>query len=289
MEPAKKKRKTNAKQCRVWDFTAWEPTTKDKIVSMCKSLAGRWCFQLEETKSGKSHFQGRMSFKVAKRKSEVLNVFEAYEVKGHVSLTSNACRNDMFYVQKDESRIDGPWANTDAKIPWQLARIEKLHPWQESVREKLEVKEDRIINVIIDQGGNVGKSTLMGWLEVHGYGVEVPCLNRFQDLMQLVCCIVKTMKPKEPKAFFIDFPRALKQHELAGLFSAVEKIKGGYAFDTRYKFVKERFGAPQIWIFMNTKPEMEMLTPDRWKLWMISELKTLIPYHELPRIHLDGK
>lgn len=264
----------SAKQLCVWDFTAFDDQIDfEQLKAVLREECRAWTFQKEETKDGKNHWQGRMSFKVAKRKPEAIKIFAGHGYPGvHVSATSNANKNNMFYVMKAESRIEGPWSDKDIYVPKQIRDVTHLRLWQKHLKNYLKAWDDRYINVIVQVKGNVGKSTIFAWLECYKFGVEIPPLNKCQDLMQAVCCIVKASGCENaPKAFFIDFPRAIKQQDQNGLFAAIEKIKGGWAYDVRYTYTSLRFDAPQVWVCMNTYPEPEMLSMDRWRFWKITE------------------
>lgn len=69
------------------------------------------------------------------------------------------------------------------------------------------------------------------------------------------------------KAFLIDIPRGFNQQMLHGMFTAIETIKDGYAYDDRYRFKDVWFDSPCVWVFMNEKPEGVKMTADRWKYW----------------------
>lgn len=273
MESPRKKQKLNNSLC-VWDFTFWG--SKENVLEFCKEECKKWTFQQEKAPTtGKLHFQGRVSLKTKMREAELGRIVKAYGCQGQVSPTSKENATNTFYVTKAETRVNGPWANTDVYIPWNL-ELDTLRPWQQSVISKLDVKEDRHINVVVDDTGNHGKSVLMGYLEVNGFGQQIPPVNKAQDLAQATCSIVRAYEKRgkrAPKAFFVDFPRALKQSEQCGLFSGLETIKGGWVYDIRYEFYSKRIDPPQIWVFMNTKPELGMLTPDRWKFWTIRDMK----------------
>lgn len=71
--------------------------------------------------------------------------------------------------------------------------------------------------------------------------------------------------------YLIDLPRAMKKTNMVGLFSAIEEIKSGYAYDDRYKFVEKFFDCPNIWVFTNYIPDSEYLSADRWKIWQINK------------------
>jgi len=69
--------------------------------------------------------------------------------------------------------------------------------------------------------------------------------------------------------YIFDLPRAIKKDKLCQFFAAIEEIKGGYAFDDRYSFREKYFDCPNIWVFMNTEPDRDAFSRDRWVFWQI--------------------
>lgn len=252
-------------ECCVWDFTASrEDWDADLIKDLVKEHCKAWCFQFEiGEKTGYEHYQGRVSLKRKTRKpSKVLGE------DWHWSVTSKENRNNMFYVTKEDTRIDGPWADTDVviEVPWQLEDI-TLRAWQQQMVDsaKQENRERRIIDCIINKGGNEGKTLVAQWCQVYGIGIRVPFMRKFQDIMQF--CMSFAAKP----LYIIDVPRAIKKEDLEDFWAGVEELKSGSLFDTRYHGKIKTINAPRVWIFTNKEPELEMLSSDRWRFWKIGK------------------
>jgi len=53
------------------------------------------------------------------------------------------------------------------------------------------------------------------------------------------------------------------------LWSAIETIKGGYAYDDRYSFKEKFFDPPRVIVYTNelNSETKSLLTPDRWRVW----------------------
>lgn len=111
--------------------------------------------------------------------------------------------------------------------------------------------------------GNIGKSTLVGWIRAYKLGRALPPVNDYKDMLRIVCDLPVS------KAYIIDMPRALKKDKLWGFYSAIETIKDGYAYDDRYHFKEKIFDCPNIWIFSNIKPDFKLLSKDRWKIYNV--------------------
>jgi len=236
-------------------------------------IVKKYCFQLEQGDSGYLHYQGRISLVKKRRLNEILKVVKPLLEKIHLSITSNNGLENNFYVMKNDTRIEGPWADSDEKpvyIPRQIREIKNLHPWQEKVLELSLLWDTRSINIIHDTEGNIGKSTLATYMGVNKLGKQIPYCNDYKDIMRMV------MDMPTSSCYLIDMPRAICKDKLFQMYSAIETIKSGYAYDDRYHFKEKYFDCPNIWVFTNVLPDPGLLSTDRWKYWRINagELKT---------------
>lgn len=251
-------------QSYVFDFTYFTEREHTDIELCLKDKCKKYCFQLEECPSTKKlHYQGRISLKEKKRINQ-LQKFLHFE-GCHFSVTSNENKNNDFYVSKEETRIKGPWRDTDEEmyIPRQVREIKELRPWQNDIIKMSKVFDTRSINIIYDPNGNTGKSVLTMYMRAYKLGRKIPYCNTYKDIMRMVCDMPIS------NCYLFDLPRSIDKKVLAGLFSAIEDIKGGYAFDDRYKFKEIMFDCPQIFVFTNEQPNRTYLSEDRWKIWTI--------------------
>jgi len=258
-----------------YDFTlSKDDWTHEKVIdTLYPEFVKKYCFQLEEGDSGYVHYQGRISLVKKRRLNEVLKVLKPLIEKIHLSPTSNNGLENNFYVMKGDTRIEGPWKDDDEKIyiPRQVRGLE-LMPWQQSLVEKSQVWDTRSINIIHDTEGNIGKSTLVTYLGVHKLARQIPYCNDYKDILRIV------MDMPTSTTYLIDMPRAINKERLFQMYSAIETIKNGYAYDDRYHFKEKYFDCPNIWVFTNTLPETSMLSIDRWKYWEVKngELRSVI-------------
>lgn len=257
--------KKTESQVSYFDFTAWccEEYDPMEFQQLLNKIADKWGFQKETTKSGKMHYQGRLHLKVKNRPATLA---KHNPWLGDLSITSKANMKNYHYQRKeDDSKLEGPWLShpedEDDYIPRDVRKMEKLTDWQEEFRKELAIIKEREIDIIYDPQGNHGKTAFVRWMCVHKLGAQVPFGNDFKDLMQIVMCI----GPKP--IYFIDMPRAIKKEKLSALFSAIESIKNGYAYDTRYSFKQSYFDPPRVVVFTNNIPELEYLSIDRWQFW----------------------
>lgn len=243
-----------------WDFTISCEHVELQILKIwLKENCKKFCFQKEKgEETGYLHFQGRVSLKVKTRK--IIS-----EHKFHWSPTSTANKDNDFYVMKNDTRVEGPWKDTDKEtyIPRQIREIKFLWEWQQYIVDHCGDWDTRSINVIIDTKGNSGKSTIKGYMRAYGLGRPLPFANDYKDIMRNVMDIPTST------CYLIDMPRAIAKDRLFQFFAGIESVKDGYAFDDRYKFEEKFFDCPNIWIFTNAVPERTLLSNDRWVFWNI--------------------
>lgn len=257
-----------------WDFSLSSTDTLSyiDIIKWCKDNCKKWCFQLEEGASGYRHFQGRINLKVKSR-----SLIGQLHEKTHWSITSKESSKDFYYVDKCESRIEGPWRDTISEnldnedyIPRQVREITKLKNWQQQIINNASVWDTRFINIVVCYKGNIGKSTLCNYADSYNIGIWLPGIfNSAEDLINAVYGM------KKSKLYLIDLPRAMKKQKLSQLFIAIELLKDGYIFDKRYSFKRIKIDCPNIWLFTNKTPNLKYLSSDRWNIWTINDNEEL--------------
>jgi hypothetical protein len=187
----------------------------------------------------------------------------------YFSPTTNNSMGNIFYVMKLDSRVKGPWSDTDEKpkpMPRQLKNITQLYPYQQEIIDRVLYNWDnRSINLLYDKEGCSGKSTLALYCMYHKIGRRLPLSNEYKEIMANVMCM------PESGLYFIDMPRSINKNKLREFYAGIETLKDGYAYDTRYKFTDKFFNSPEIWIFSNNLPKFKELTKQRWKIWVIQD------------------
>jgi len=267
----------------VYDFTCFQIEYFAIIREWLNEYCKKWCFQHEACPTtGREHYQERFSLKIKRRLQNVRELLCAeYDIVFHLTPTSTENHGNMFYVMKLESRIMGPWTDRDLSIPRHLRDEPTWYPWQRSVIESISVYDDRVVDVVIDTNGNIGKSYMCSWLGVRGLARRVPIQRESRDIARMVMNC-----PKVP-CYFIDLPRASCHSNINTMYTAVEEIKNGYCYDDRYKFTEEYFDPPRVWIFTNEVPPGHLLSRDRWRLWSVGTDRTLRPFG-LPTEVING-
>lgn len=245
-----------------------------------------YIFQLERgNETNRLHYQGFLHLKKKQRPNALRSALQNADRGGlYITACSTAGKESLkTYCMKSDTKIDGPWSDksglkNEIYIPKQYQQFvnpNNLYPYQRKIVESVSVFDDRTINCVYDPQGSKGKSTIAAICELLHNGIDMPPINDFKELIQLMCNICMDRDMRSPKIVFIDMPRALRKDQLYGMYSAIEQIKKGKLYDTRYHYKTYWIDSPQIWVFTNTEPDTSLLSADRWKIWSINELKQL--------------
>lgn len=270
--------------------------TLDDVKDFMRTYCKRWAFQQESgEETGYIHYQCRISLISKKRIDNMVpwihNKFLGFRCSPTSSPTFYS--GNEFYVIKPDTRIAGPWNDRDdinmTTIPRRL-KVENViwRPWQTYVREAIALEpDDRTCNVIINAPGNIGKTFLCMWLMARKLATRVPPQKEAKDIMRMILDIPTRT------CYFFDLPRATSNQSLNAIYSAIEEIKNGYAYDDRYKFREKIFEPPHVWVFTNILPPSNLLSNDRWKYWTVTPQYELVPMvvsppiEPLPSTHLS--
>jgi len=245
-----------------------------EVADVLKGLCRQWCFQKEMGELRKTpHFQGRICLKEKMRLTTLKNKLKGSVMEGcHLSPTSMANKGNTFYVQKEEGRLDGPWSDKSATV-YVPMRVRDFHPypWQQKLIDISHDVNDRVIHVVFDPRGGIGKSTFTVYMATHGKASNIPPMKDHKDIMRLVM-----NKPKS-RCYIIDLPRASDKRHMVNMWAGLESVKSGYAYDDRYEFKEEFFEPPNMIVFTNVVPDRALLSADRWVVWTVI-MDDLVPF-----------
>lgn len=276
----KRPRKVQETPCYAYDITIGiNGTTRELILEQRKAIikelklwCKKWGMQLErgenpkEDKEGYLHYQVRVSLIKKDRASTLMTKWMETPLKGHISITSTANMNDWSYIQKAQTRIEGPWRWDDKEIQEKPKDLigKELRPWQSHL-EWLAKQEpdDRKIQVIIDTKGGAGKSWFCKYMCFNHNAIYVP---PFEDTVKMMGWIQKSWDGnRTANVFMIDMPRGMwETKKTQEMWTAIETLKGGVAYDARYKPEQIMMSPPHVWVFCNKKPNLNYLSIDRW-------------------------
>lgn len=264
----------------VWDLTLPEQGNPHAIVKeTIKSLAKKWVFQLEEGKeTGYRHYQIRLSLREKVRRGTLFDLLKQHGLVvalDAIRLTSKAGANKVWsYVMKEDTRIDGPWKDTDVILPpEEQATIDSPRPWQSTIDQWL--RDRRQIHFVLDPRGGSGKTTF-GRARLARDSAHVAYLkitSSVQQVEQAIFAKAENLDPFSEMDIYINIPRThlMDKKEIHRLANLLENVKDGVIQEFRYKFREIFLGATKIVVFSN-EPLVgigDLLSADRPVFWHI--------------------
>lgn len=270
--------------CKFWDFTLSCDFHYDEhyIKERLKAIASKWVFQREKSDNGYEHFQGRFCLYHKKTLNPVIKLFnipESHLTPSSKNSTTGSNRQVFSYVMKEDTRVAGPWTDTDKEsdiICPEQYRVQ-LKGWQQELYEllmkELDDKDYRKIHVLVDYKGGIGKTTMALNLTCTGKAEYIPPVNDSKDMLRM-CYDLPTSR-----LYIIDLTRSMNKDKLFGLYSGIEQLKNGYIYDDRYKFQRKFIDTPAVLVLTNTSPDSSYLTSDRWIFHILDENEKLLTFN----------
>ena len=115
---------------------------------------------------------------------------------------------------------------------------------------------DRTINWIWESKGNIGKTAFTRFLGIKKNAVIIQ-KGKYADIMNHV------FNSKKMKIFIIDVPRSSGNNVS---YNAIESIKSGIIFNSKYETGQKFINPPHIIVFANSAPDTSKLSEDRWNI-----------------------
>lgn len=233
----------------------------------------KWVIGKEKGKDGYEHYQVRFNFR--DDSLEGFLTIKTYFPTGHFEKAS-----EVFEYERKEGRY---WTSEDTRgILW--SRYGRLSGLQLRILAHVKRQGDRNITVIFDPKGNSGKSWLCRRLFESGEGYYVPpTVDTVKGIIQFIASGYRGQQ-----IIVIDIPRSWKWSEQ--LYTAIESIKDGLVYDTRYSAKTRDIYGVKVLVFTNTLPTIGALSIDRWDIMDITSMPKGIPHSpthkELGRIGL---
>lgn len=223
-----------------------------------------WIVAKEEGKDGYRHYHVRMN---ARHTFEELKELfsDAHIEEAHDDILNG-------YERKG-----GDFVSSRDTLGARKCRFGTLTDKQKKVIEHLNKGGDRTITVWWDSVGCRGKTYLARWLFERGLALYVPpTVKDAKSLIQYVCSGYKGQP-----YIVIDIPRSTKWH--TDLYVAIESIKDGLIYDTRYSAKMQDIWGVKILVTCNSKPNPDALSSDRWNIITEDDL-----YNECKQTDEDG-
>lgn len=243
---------------RCWFFTWNNPKVGvAQITNYFSEICVEYVFQLEKGESGTPHYQG-----VVRYPNPVSN-WPA--MKCHWERCRN-WRQAVKYCSKRIGRIEGPWTNIEGLV-FREKLIDPMEgltwkPWQIEIRDIIRGPVDnRKVYWYWEPKGGVGKSVFTKHLCMN-YNAVV-CGGTKRDALY---AIRNFDEEKDLKIVIFDICRANLNHVS---YKAMEDIKNGCFFTSKYESGQCLLNPPHIIVFSNYLPDTGMLSEDRWVIRQI--------------------
>lgn len=273
------------KQYVYWCFTLNNHTDGDveslktKFNYVCKW----WRFQEEIGSKGTPHLQGVCCFK---NKLRLTQLKDNLSNKAHWEASRSSAANA--YCSKSDTATGRFWESnnipktkTPEKKPIFTQKVNKdmLRPHQIEIADKY-LKEcemwSRIIDWYWEQKGGWGKSTLCKYLIDNCNAIVLS--GSVADAVNGFFSYVMKNETVPPIVVF-DIPRCNQGHIS---YNAIEQIKNGCIFNTKFETGMLRFDTPHVIVFSNEEPEYEKLSTDRWNVVELKHPDTTIRGSAVP-------
>nr|WAE42489.1 MAG: replication associated protein [Cressdnaviricota sp.] len=237
----------------VWCFTLKsEGIHVSQVFQVLHDISKKFTFQLEQGESGYEHYQGAFSLKNKEYFETVKGFFPAcIHLEG--AKDGFAC---FKYACKSETRIAGPWTETSVF----MKTISTLYSWQAEIRnELLEEPDDRTINWIWEDTGNTGKTQFCKYMHVH---------HKASFFQNAKTADIAYAIDESTKIVLFNIPRSSEEYFN---YSALECLKDGIIFSSKYESGSKCFDSPHVYVFANFRPNLETMSKDRWRIRYITQ------------------
>lgn len=249
-----------APQSIYYSFTWFEYTLEqiEQIEHILRHETDWYVFQEEKCPTtNKLHIQGTLKFKKRKRLTELKKLLSN---SVHWESTKSV-KASLAYCSKENTRCGKQWI-FGIEIPEPII-VEEPYGWQLKVMDILTMPpHKRHIHWFWEETGNVGKSTLSKYLVVKHNALCVQ--GKSQDIFYAL-----KQNPNKRKIIIIDIPRTNLDYIN---YSAIESIKNGLIFSSKYESEQLVFNTPHIIVFANSLPDLTKLSNDRWDIHYIHKL-----------------
>lgn len=257
--------KTTRNRGKLWFFTF--NNYKDNDIDTLKqkfTSAEKYIFQEEEGENKTKHLQGCVKFKNAISFNSMKKI--------HQSIHWEKCRDwdaAVMYCSKEKTRA-GKRYSKGIHFPEEIKDpITIPYPWQQKIIDLLKTEpDDRTIFWIWEKVGKTGKTSLVKHLLLKNQDIYLVA-GKNRDIFY---GIHQFLENNNLRAVIMDLPRTMEGRVP---YSAIEQLKNGLFFNTKYESKMCIFNSPHVIIFANFLPDTYQLSLDRWKILEIKEDKDL--------------
>jgi len=240
----------------LYDFVLnnWTEEEYGQIIETLPDICKRYIVAKEVGECGTPHLQCFIDLYTRSRMTTLFNKYPCFK-----RCTFRECNNEkalIKYCQKDGDFV------TNMKLPKPIKIISTLHDWQQGIYNIfLDEPDERKIYWYHEEKGNIGKSAFVKFMLVKH---KKECLAIDGGKKADIINLLYNSNLEWFKCLFIDIPRASFS---SVSYSAIESIKNGVIFNSKFECGSKVFNPPHVFIFCNYEPsERELLSSDRWNI-----------------------
>lgn len=274
IDPEPKKMPLGSQRFR-WCFTLNNYSIQeiDDVLFFLKEHCKKWTFQEEIGEEETPHLQGCFWLKKKLYLKDLKGLMSSrahFEpMKGTDSQSREYCNN----IEKRNGKLwEFGWS--DKKNEYFKKLMDKisttLHPWQDDLSELLHCEpDDRTIYWIKSEPG-CGKTSFCKWKILTENWLYLK-KAKYNDIMNYIY----NADTETARGIFIDLTL---ENENNISYSALESIKDGMIFNSKYETGFKMIQPLHCVVFANVMPDVGKLGKDRWKIYTIDEVKNeLLP------------
>lgn len=256
---------TTEKSNKSWFFTLNNYTETD-IKTLKTWFDSRsklqYIFQQEKGSNGTRHLQG--TFKC--QSGILFSTLKKQFPNVHFEKTKSWA-DSVKYCSKDDTRDGDIYTNMD--LPRAIVddfSLDKATDWQKKIIELVNTPADpRKIHWFVDTLGNTGKTTLARHLAITFPNKMLYLSGKCADIKYGVSEFLKNKK-NDLKFVIFDMARTI---ESKISYQAIEEIKNGIFYSSKYDSGMVVFNRPVIIVLSNFNPKLDALSLDRWDVYYI--------------------
>ncbi len=223
-----------------------------KLIKRCE-----WFYGIEVGESGTKHLQGFLMYKSARSFMSIKKLLP----RAHIEIMRGTKQDNIDYCMKE--------GKYETNIKVRKGVIDKFtsykpHKWQSEILEIIKGEvDDRCIYWYWEEQGNVGKSCLVKHMIMKHNALVIS--GKESDIKY---GIAEWVKEKDLEIVCIDIPRS-SINRIS--YKAIERIKDGFFYSTKYESGMCVFNPPHVLVFANSEPKEDMMSLDRWKVVKITD------------------
>lgn len=254
---------TKSFRARRWVYT-WNNHTNtdfDTMKGWCVLHCTVYRAQEETGENGTPHIQGYWEFKNARDFKSLHKLWP----KCHIEVCKNK-EAAMNYCMKEDTRTGQQMSSERILID----KIKEYKPWQQEIVDLVQNEpDDRSIHWYRDTVGASGKTTLARHLCIKRPNEVLYMTGKCADVKYGICKFLSNPE-NDLKIIIFDFVRSTENFIS---YEAIETVKNGIFYNTKYESEMVIYNPPHIIIFANFMPQLDKLSQDRWHIHDLDDKK----------------